>query len=31
VTVGIAVPVLILTALQEVYVTPHLILGLMGY
>jgi hypothetical protein len=31
VTVGIAIPVLILTALQEVYVTPHLILGLLGY
>lgn len=31
VTVGLAVPILILTALQEVYVTPHLILSLMGY
>ena len=31
VTVGIAVPILILTALQEVYVTPHLILALLRY
>lgn len=30
VTVGIAIPVLILTALQEVYVTPHLIQTALG-
>jgi hypothetical protein len=31
VTVGIAVPILILTALQEVYLTPKLILALLGH
>jgi hypothetical protein len=31
VTVAIAVPVLVLTALQEVYVTPHLIRALLPY
>ena len=30
VTVGIAAPVLVATCLLEIYVTPHLILALMG-
>ena len=30
VTVGVAVPVLVATCLVEIYVTPHLILALMG-